>query len=52
MAKAHHVNKEGTVRYMYWMKARDIPHYEAPYQKVGIPQALNPTRMDVYAYDI
>ena len=35
LAKAHHVDKEGTVRYMYWMKARDIPHYEAPFQKVG-----------------
>jgi acyl-CoA thioesterase II len=33
LAKAHHVDKEGTVRYMYWMKARDIPKYEAPFQK-------------------
>ncbi|KIM48385.1 hypothetical protein M413DRAFT_62626 [Hebeloma cylindrosporum] len=33
LAKAHHVNKDGTIRYMYWMKARDIPHYEAPFQK-------------------
>jgi len=48
MAKAHHVNKDGTVRYMYWMKARNIPHYEAPYQKVGIP-LLNPSAMDVHA---
>jgi hypothetical protein len=47
MAKAHHVNKDGTVRYMYWMKARDIPHYEAPYQKVGVLQ--NPSGIDVHA---
>jgi len=47
MAKAHHVNKDGTVRYMYWMKARDIPHYEAPYQKVGVPQNPSGTGVDV-----
>ena len=51
MAKAHHVNKDGTVRYMYWMKARNIPYYEAPYQKVSV-LLLNPSGMDVHAEDI
>ncbi|KAF4623466.1 hypothetical protein D9613_001642 [Agrocybe pediades] len=32
-AKLHYIDKEGTVRYSYWMKARDIPRYEAPFQK-------------------
>jgi len=32
-AKEHHVNQDGTIRYMYWMKARDIPKYEAHFQK-------------------
>lgn len=27
------VSKDGVKRYMYWMKARDIPKYEAPFQK-------------------
>jgi len=29
----YHTNQDGTVRYMYWMKARDIPKYEAHFQK-------------------
>ncbi|KAF9056639.1 HotDog domain-containing protein [Panaeolus papilionaceus] len=33
LAKAHHITKDGIVRYMYWMKARDIPKYEAHFQK-------------------
>ncbi|KDR84802.1 hypothetical protein GALMADRAFT_217868 [Galerina marginata CBS 339.88] len=33
VAKGHHIDKEGAIRYMYWMKARDIPRYEAPFQK-------------------
>jgi len=32
-AKAHDVGPEGTVRYMWWMKAKGIPKYEAPFQK-------------------
>ncbi|KAK2462055.1 hypothetical protein APHAL10511_006518 [Amanita phalloides] len=32
-AKGHDVSPDGTVRYMYWMKAKDIPRYEAPFQK-------------------
>lgn len=30
----HDVSKDGIIRYMYWMKARNIPEYEAPFQKV------------------
>ncbi|KAF8898391.1 thioesterase-like superfamily-domain-containing protein [Infundibulicybe gibba] len=33
VAKEHEVSADGTVRYMYWMQARDIPKYEAPFQK-------------------
>ncbi|PPQ90418.1 hypothetical protein CVT25_014936 [Psilocybe cyanescens] len=32
-AKGPYVSKDGIERYMYWMKARDIPRYEAPFQK-------------------
>ncbi|KAJ7597622.1 HotDog domain-containing protein [Mycena floridula] len=33
VAKLHHVTKEGTERFMYWMKARNIIAYDAPFQK-------------------
>jgi len=33
LALEHDVSKDGVVRYMYWMKARSIPNYEAPFQK-------------------
>ncbi|KJA26000.1 hypothetical protein HYPSUDRAFT_36855 [Hypholoma sublateritium FD-334 SS-4] len=33
LAKSHHIDKEGVVRYMYWMKVRDTPKYEPPFQK-------------------
>jgi acyl-CoA thioesterase 8 len=36
VAKAHYVSKDGIVRYMYWMKARNIPQYEGPFQKVSV----------------
>ncbi|KAG6902310.1 hypothetical protein C0995_001689 [Termitomyces sp. Mi166 len=32
-AKEHHVASDGTIVYMYWMQARNIPKYEAPFQK-------------------
>jgi len=32
-AKVHDVGPDGTIRYMYWMKAKGIPKYEAPFQK-------------------
>ncbi|KAF8640400.1 hypothetical protein AX17_000069 [Amanita inopinata Kibby_2008] len=32
-AKAHDIGADGTIRYMYWMKAKDIPRYETPFQK-------------------
>jgi len=32
-AKIHEIAPDGTVLYMYWMQARDIPKYEAPFQK-------------------
>ncbi|KAG6837037.1 hypothetical protein H0H93_015900 [Arthromyces matolae] len=32
-AREHHVNADGTILYMYWMQARNIPKYEAPFQK-------------------
>ncbi|RDB28512.1 DNA repair protein RAD14 [Hypsizygus marmoreus] len=32
-AKDHAVAADGTVSYMYWMQARGIPKYEAPFQK-------------------
>ncbi|KAG6869180.1 hypothetical protein C0993_012279 [Termitomyces sp. T159_Od127] len=37
-AKEHHVASDGTVVYMYWMQARNIPKYEAPFQKVSEDQ--------------
>ncbi|TFK20166.1 hypothetical protein FA15DRAFT_689268 [Coprinopsis marcescibilis] len=33
VAAEHEMSTEGIVRYMYWMKARSIPKYEAPFQK-------------------
>jgi len=32
-AKVHDVGPDGAIRYMYWMKAKGIPKYEAPFQK-------------------
>ncbi|KAH0590381.1 hypothetical protein H2248_000536 [Termitomyces sp. 'cryptogamus'] len=32
-AKEHHVAADGTVVYMHWIQARNIPKYEAPFQK-------------------
>ncbi|PFH49219.1 hypothetical protein AMATHDRAFT_148154 [Amanita thiersii Skay4041] len=32
-AKIHEAGPDGVVRYMYWMAAKDIPVYEAPFQK-------------------
>ncbi|KAJ3718329.1 HotDog domain-containing protein [Lentinula raphanica] len=32
-AKVHDISSEGIIRYMYWMKAKNIPEYEAPFQK-------------------
>uniref|UniRef100_A0A8H7YAV0 Uncharacterized protein n=1 Tax=Psilocybe cubensis TaxID=181762 RepID=A0A8H7YAV0_PSICU len=32
-AKGPYVSSDGIERYVYWMKARDIPRYEAPFQK-------------------
>ncbi|THV06037.1 Thioesterase/thiol ester dehydrase-isomerase [Dendrothele bispora CBS 962.96] len=32
-AKLHEVFKDGTVRYMYWMQAKNIPAYEPHFQK-------------------
>ncbi|KAF9073828.1 HotDog domain-containing protein [Rhodocollybia butyracea] len=32
-AKEHDTSADGVVRYMYWMKAKNIPEYEAPFQK-------------------
>ncbi|GAW04709.1 DNA repair protein [Lentinula edodes] len=33
IAKVHDTSVDGIVRYMYWMKAKNIPEYEAPFQK-------------------
>ncbi|KAF9452530.1 Thioesterase/thiol ester dehydrase-isomerase [Macrolepiota fuliginosa MF-IS2] len=33
IAGEHDVAEDGTIRYMYWMKARAIPKYETPFQK-------------------
>lgn len=33
IAADHQVGLDGTIQYMYWMKAKDIPHYDAPFQK-------------------
>ncbi len=27
--------EDGIIRYMYWMRAKDVPHYGAAFQKVG-----------------
>ncbi|KAF8624897.1 hypothetical protein AX15_005765 [Amanita polypyramis BW_CC] len=32
-AKLHDIGPGGSIRYMYWMKARNIPQYEIPFQK-------------------
>jgi len=32
-AKFHHIDEDGVARFAYWMKARDIPKYEASFQK-------------------
>ncbi|KAJ3797816.1 hypothetical protein GGU11DRAFT_816274 [Lentinula aff. detonsa] len=32
-AKVHDISPDGVVRYIYWMKAKNIPEYEAPFQK-------------------
>ncbi|KAF5377598.1 hypothetical protein D9615_005160 [Tricholomella constricta] len=32
-AGEHHIEADGTVTYMYWMQARNIPKYEPPFQK-------------------
>jgi len=34
-AKLHDVSEDGTVRYMYWMQAKNIPAYEPHFQKVS-----------------
>jgi len=33
LAREHEISADGVIRYMYWMQARDIPKYEAPFQK-------------------
>ncbi|KAF5375155.1 hypothetical protein D9758_000473 [Tetrapyrgos nigripes] len=33
VAKEHEVSQDGTIRYMYWMQAKNIPEYETPFQK-------------------
>ncbi|KAG2023819.1 thioesterase II [Coprinopsis cinerea AmutBmut pab1-1] len=33
VALEHDVSADGIVRYMYWMRARSIPKYDAPFQK-------------------
>jgi len=35
VAAEHETSSEGIVRYMWWMRARSIPKYEAPFQKVS-----------------
>jgi acyl-CoA thioesterase II len=35
-AKEHVVSENGVVTYMYWMQARNIPAYDAPFQKVRV----------------
>ncbi|TFK76835.1 Thioesterase/thiol ester dehydrase-isomerase [Pluteus cervinus] len=32
-AREHLVSSDGTISYMYWMQARSIPEYPAPFQK-------------------
>jgi len=36
IAADHQMGLDGTIQYMYWMKAKDIPHYDAPFQKVSL----------------
>jgi hypothetical protein len=33
--KFRYVDEKGISRFMYWMKARDVPKYEPSFQKVG-----------------
>ncbi|KAJ2928887.1 hypothetical protein H1R20_g8182, partial [Candolleomyces eurysporus] len=35
VAAEHDLSVDGVVRYMYWMRARSIPKYEAPFQKAS-----------------
>lgn len=44
-AREHDISEDGTVRYMYWMQARDIPKYEAPFQKVIITLVFDNKRL-------
>lgn len=40
-ASIHHIDKEGIIRYSYWMKVRDSPNYEPPFQKVCVTLSSN-----------
>ncbi|KXN83580.1 Acyl-coenzyme A thioesterase 8 [Leucoagaricus sp. SymC.cos] len=33
IAAEHRISEDGSIQYMYWMKARNIPKYEVPFQK-------------------
>lgn len=33
VAVEHQEEPDGTIQYMYWMKAKNIPNYDAPFQK-------------------
>jgi len=35
IAADHQEGPDGTILIMYWMKAKDIPHYDVPFQKVS-----------------
>ncbi|KAJ2920347.1 hypothetical protein MD484_g97, partial [Candolleomyces efflorescens] len=35
VAAEHEHSADGVIRYMYWMRARSIPKYEAPFQKAS-----------------
>jgi hypothetical protein len=36
LAVQNDTSMPGMTRVMYWMQARDIPEYDAPFQKVGL----------------
>lgn len=36
LAAEYQEGPDGTILIMYWIKAKDIPHYDVPFQKVSL----------------
>ena len=46
--KFRYVDEKGISRFMYWMKARDVPKYEPSFQKVGFTFLLHDLYLDYF----